>query len=93
MVLEPLNYFLFSNCLVCESVRESAYVYPISVCNLYPVVASRQGVPDQAVRREQESSGAESPPSAVPTRTGGVRAARGRPCLPAMAGWEGQAIG
>lgn len=55
------------------------------------VVASGQGVPDQAVRREQEPGRAEPAAPAVPTWPRRLRAPRRRASLRALAGGEGQA--
>lgn len=63
------------------------------ICTISPVVASGQGVPDQAVRREQEPGGAEPAAPAVPARPRRVRAPRRGRRLPALARWEGEAIG
>lgn len=55
------------------------------------MVASGQGVSDQAVRREQEPGGAEPAAPAVPARARGLRAPRGRQRVLALGTGQGEA--
>lgn len=55
------------------------------------MVASGQGVPDQAVRREQEPGGAEPAAPVVPARPRRVRAPRRRARVRALGRGQGQA--